>query len=87
MVELQGQTYKKLLFEVIPNLCADVILRLSFFLNEHSKVLLKLEGTHKCLVINNKIYCGVFALNFEGCRLFQKSLTQPQANCNKVKKV
>ena len=52
------------------NLCADVVLGQSF-LNKHSEVLLKLEGTQKRLVIDNKPYCGVSASNFRGRRLFQ----------------
>ena len=63
--DIQGQTYKNLLFGVISNLCADVVLGQSV-LNEHSEVLLKLEGTDKRLVIDNKPYCRVSALNFGG---------------------
>ena len=69
-LDVQGRTYKNLLFGVISNLCADVVLGQSF-LNKHSEVLLKLEGTQKRLVIDNKSYCGVSASNFGGRRLFQ----------------
>ena len=68
--DVQGRTYKILSFGVISNLCADVVLGQSF-LNKHSEVLLKLEGTQKRLVIDNKSYCGVSASNFGGRRLFQ----------------
>ena len=68
--KVQGRTYKNLSFGIIPNLCADVALGQSF-LNEHSEVLLKLEGTQKRLVIGNKLYCGISASNFEWRRLFQ----------------
>ena len=47
-LDVQGRTYKNLSFEVISNVCADVVLGQSF-LNKHSKVLLKLEGTQKRL--------------------------------------
>ena len=70
--DVQGRTYeyKNFSFEVISNLCADVVLGQSF-LNKHSEVLLKLKGTQKRLVIDNKPYCGVSASNFGGRRLFQ----------------
>ena len=69
-LDVQGRTYKNLSFGIISNLCADVVLGQSF-LNKHSEVLLKLEGTQKRLVIDNKPYCGVSAFNFRGRRLFQ----------------
>ena len=69
-LDVQGRTYKNLSFGIISNLCADVVLGQSF-LNKHSEVLLKLEGTQKRLVIDNKPYCGVSASNFRGRRLFQ----------------
>ena len=86
-LDVQGRTYKNLSFGVIPNLCADVVLGQSF-LKEHSEVLLKLEGTQKRLVIDNKLYCGVSASNFEGHRLFQnfqpdhKPITTKSRNFN-----
>ena len=64
-LDVQGRTYKNLSFGIISNLCADVVLGQSF-LNKHSEVLLKLEGTQKRLVIDNKPYCGVSASNFGG---------------------
>ena len=57
-LDIQGRTYKNLSFGVISNLCANVVLGQSF-LNKHSEVLLKLEGTQKCFS------------NFGGRRLFQ----------------
>ena len=69
-LDVQGRTYKNLSFGIISNLCADVVLGQSFS-NKHSEVLLKLEGTQKRLVIDNKPYCGVLASNFGGRRLFQ----------------
>ena len=69
-LNIQGRTYPKLSFGVIPNLCADVILGQSF-LNQHSEVLLKLKGTEKRLVVNREEFCGVSASNFDGKRLFK----------------
>ena len=68
-LDVQGRIYKNLSFGIISNLCANVVLGQSF-LNKHSEVLLKLEGTQKRLVIDNKPYCGVSASNFRGRRLF-----------------
>ena len=79
-LDVQGRTYKNLSFGIISNLCADVVLGQSF-LNKHSEVLLKLEGTQKRLVIDINPIAEYQLLIFEGAdyfKIFNPTTSQSQ---------
>ena len=67
---LQGRDYPNVTFSVMSGLCADVVLGQDF-LRQHKKVVIKLGGPKKSLLVGKASTCGVAASEVKCNRLFR----------------